>query len=278
MRIWQVLPLGPAGSRQSPYQLFSAFAGNPLLLSLDRLLPLGELENLPRFSEESVEFEEVVPWKTAALHRAFDRFQPDRDFDSFCINHAAWLDDFARFMALKDANGGVHWSAWDPKLEASTRDIAYHKFLQYEFFRQWRALKRYCAGRGIRMMGDLAIYLATGSADVWAHPELCRFDRVAGVPPDYFSATGQLWGNPPYRWDVLAKDGYRWWIERMRAALALFDLVRMDHFRGFEAFWEVPASAPTAIDGQWVKGPGAELLRALETALGRLPLVAENLG
>jgi len=278
MRIWQVLPLGPAGYGQSPYQLFSAFAGNPLLLSLDRLLPPGELENVPRFSEESVEFEEVVPWKIAALHRAFDRFHPDPDFDSFCTNHAAWLDDFAQFMALKDANGGVHWRAWDPKLEASTRDIAYHKFLQYEFFRQWHALKRYCAGRGIRMMGDLAIYLATDSADVWSHPELFRLDRVAGVPPDYFSATGQLWGNPPYRWDVLAKDGYRWWIERMRAALALFDLVRMDHFRGFEAFWEVPASASSAIDGQWVKGPGAELFRALETALGPLPLVAENLG
>jgi len=181
-------------------------------------------------------------------------------------------------MALKEANGGVEWGAWDPKLEAGPRDIAYHRFLQFEFFRQWHALKRYSAGRGIRMMGDIPIYLATDSADVWAQPELFRFDGVAGVPPDYFSAAGQLWGNPLYRWELLAKDGYRWWIERMRAALELFDLVRMDHFRGFEAFWEVPASETTAIHGQWVKGPGAELFRALETALGRLPLVAENLG
>jgi 4-alpha-glucanotransferase len=277
-RIWQVLPLGPTGYGESPYQLFSAFAGNPLLLSLDPLVPASELEDVPRFSEDTVEFEKVIPWKTALLERAFDAFRPDREFDDFSRAHAAWLDDFARFMAFKEANGGVEWSAWDPKVEAGTRDIAYHKFLQFQFFRQWNSLKVYCAGRGIRLMGDLPIYMATDSADVWAHPELFRFDGVAGVPPDYFSATGQLWGNPLYHWELLARDGYRWWIDRMRAALALFDLVRMDHFRGFEAFWEVPASETTATRGRWVKGPGAALFRALETALGRLPLVAENLG
>jgi len=277
-RIWQVLPLGPTGYGESPYQLFSAFAGNPLLLSLDQLVPATQLEDVPAFAEDTVEFERVIPWKTALLHRAFDAFQPDGEFDAFCCDNAAWLDDYARFMALKEANGGVEWSAWDPRFEASPRDIAYHKFLQFEFFRQWHALKRYCAGLGIRMMGDIPIYVATDSADVWAHTELFRFDAVAGVPPDYFSATGQLWGNPLYSWDLMANDAYRWWIERMRAALALFDLVRMDHFRGFEAFWEVPASETTAMHGQWVKGPGAELFRALEGALGRLPLVAENLG
>ena len=178
-RIWQVLPLGPTGYGESPYQLFSAFAGNPLLLSLDHLVPAGELEDVPRFSEERVEFEKVIPWKTALLHRAFDVFRPHEEFDLFCRDNAAWLDDYARFMALKQANGGVEWSAWSAKREAGPRDMAYHKFLQFEFYRQWHALKRYCAARGIRMMGDIPIYVATDSADVWAHPELFRFDAVA---------------------------------------------------------------------------------------------------
>jgi 4-alpha-glucanotransferase len=282
-RIWQVLPLGPTGYGESPYQLFSAFAGNPMLLSLERFVERGwlspqDLQEPPKFSDSAVEFERVIPWKTQVLHRAFDGFRSDVDFETFCRDRSWWLDDFARFMALKDANGGTHWRDWNPQTTASDRAVDYHRFLQFEFFRQWRDLKSYCAGLGIRMMGDIPIYMSHDSADVWAHPELFRLDAVSGVPPDYFSATGQLWGNPLYHWDRLASDGYRWWVERMQAALELFDLVRMDHFRGFEAFWEVPEGETTAVNGRWVKGPGPDLFRALESSLGSLPIVAENLG
>jgi len=276
--IWQVLPLGPTGYGESPYQLFSAFAGNPWILSLADLLPAEDLHDTPQFRTDAVDFERVIPWKTGRLRQAFDAFRADSEFETFCHQNAGWLDDFARFMALKEANHGVAWWLWDPTIAAAAREMQYHRFLQFEFSRQWKALKRYCAGRGIRLMGDLPIYVARDSADVWAHPELFRSDAVAGVPPDYFSATGQLWGNPLYHWDRLEADGYRWWIERMRAALDLFDLVRMDHFRGFEAFWEVPAAETTAIHGRWVKGPGAKLFRVLEKELGALPIVAENLG
>jgi 4-alpha-glucanotransferase len=282
-KIWQVLPLGPTGYGESPYQLFSAFAGNPLLLSLDRLVERGwlaeeALAGAPEFSPDTVEFERVVPWKNRMLRRAFERFRPDEEFTEFCRAESWWLDDFALFMALKDVNGGVEWSLWDSQISANAGDLEYHRFLQFEFFREWRDLKRYCSALGIRIMGDLPIYVSGDSADVWAHPELFRADAVSGVPPDYFSATGQLWGNPLYRWDRLSAEGYDWWVRRMRAALELFDLVRMDHFRGFEAFWEVPAGEKTAVNGRWVKGPGAELFRALEAALGSLPVVAENLG
>ncbi len=275
--LWQVLPLGPTGYGESPYQLFSAFAGNPLLISLDPPDPRG-------FSEDRVDFERVLPCKQALLRQAFQRFTPTPEFRAFTIQEAPWLEPYARFMALKDLHGGVAWTEWDPAARPDPRQIQYHQFLQFEFFRQWDALRRYCAGRGIRIMGDLPIYVAHDSADVWANRELFQLDAagrptaVAGVPPDYFSATGQLWGNPVYRWDRLAAGGYRWWIDRMRAALRMFDLVRMDHFRGFEAYWEVPASESTAVNGRWVKGPGAALFRALESAIGPLPIVAENLG
>jgi len=282
--IWQVLPLGPTGYGESPYQLFSAFAGNPWLLSLDRFVEQGwlherDLVAAPEFCADAVEFEKVIPWKHQILRRAFAAFRPDAQFAEFCSAQSWWLDDFSRFMALKEANGGVEWSRWDPRIAApGAHDVEFHRFLQFEFFRQWGELKRYCATLGIRMMGDIPIYVANDSADVWAHPELFRADAVAGVPPDYFSATGQLWGNPLYQWDCLQSDRYDWWVQRMRAALSWFDLVRMDHFRGFEAFWEVPAGEKTAEKGKWVKGPGASLFRALERALGRLPIVAENLG
>jgi 4-alpha-glucanotransferase len=282
-RVWQVLPLGPTGYGESPYQLFSAFAGNPLLLSLDTMVDHGwlsrrDLESAPGFSDDKVEFERVIPWKTALLRRAFDAFRPEADYEEFCRENAGWLDKFASFMALKEANGGTSWTCWDPDVKAGARGAEYQRFLQFEFFRQWRRLKAYCASLGIRIMGDIPIYVSHDSADAWAQPELFRFDAVSGVPPDYFSATGQLWGNPLYRWYRIAEDGYTWWIERMRAALALFDAVRMDHFRGFEAYWEVPAGAATAAAGKWVKGPGADLFRALRAALGPLPIVAENLG
>jgi 4-alpha-glucanotransferase len=282
-RIWQVLPLGPVGYGESPYQLFSAFAGNPLLVSVDGLIERGLLAEsdvgpVPRFSEDRVEFERVVPWKNALLRRAFENFRDHGELDEFAHANAHWLDAYAQFMALKEAHGGVMWTEWKAGAVPDARAVDFHRWVQVEFFREWCALKTYCGKRGIRLMGDIPIYVAHDSADVWAHPELFRDDAVAGVPPDYFSATGQLWGNPLYRWDRMAADRYRWWIERMRAALAMFDLVRMDHFRGFEAYWEVPADSTTAVNGKWVKGPGAELFCALEKVLGRLPIVAENLG
>jgi 4-alpha-glucanotransferase len=275
--VWQVLPLGPTGYGESPYQLFSAFAGNPLLISL-------ETAERPNFPEGPVDFERAIPWKQQLLRQAFDRFSPDAEFDTFTNANQEWLEPYAKFMALKDANGGVAWTEWSAGALPDSQAVEYHKFTQFEFFRQWDALRSYCAGLGIRLMGDVPIYVAHDSVDVWANPELFQLDEtgrplaVAGVPPDYFSSTGQLWGNPVYRWDRMAETGYIWWIARMRAAFRMFDLVRMDHFRGFEAYWEVPASEPTAVNGRWVKGPGSELFSALEAALGPLPIVAENLG
>jgi 4-alpha-glucanotransferase len=281
--VWQVLPLGPTGYGESPYQLFSAFAGNPLLLSLERLVERGwlrrsDLKGAPKFPEDTVAFQQVIPWKTGRLRMAFENFRPDPDFELFSHENAHWLDAYARYMALKEANGGIGWRNWDANVAPDPRHQQYHRFLQFEFFRQWSELKHYCARLGIRIMGDIPIYVADDSADAWAHPELFRFDAVSGVPPDYFSATGQLWGNPLYHWDRMAEDGFAWWVRRMRAALGLFDRVRMDHFRGFEAYWEVPAGETTAVNGRWVKGPGSELFRALQAALGPLPVVAENLG
>ncbi len=278
MLIWQVLPLGPTGYGESPYQLFSAFAGNPLLLSLEVLrdrgcLTAADLEDAPTFPAGRVDFERLIPWKWEVLRKAF-RCSREAEREAA----PPWLDEFARFMAMKRANGGVEWTKWDTRLEPDAEEVDFHRYLQLEFFRQWRALKEYCGRLGIAVMGDLPIYVAGDSADVWAHPELFRDDAVAGVPPDYFSATGQLWGNPLYQWDRMEADGYRWWIDRMSAALDLFDMVRIDHFRGFEAFWEVPAGARTAINGRWVKGPGSRLFRTLEATLGKMPVVAENLG
>lgn len=288
-RLWQVLPLGPVGYGESPYQLFSAFAGNPLLISPDILVERGWLEAADltaalSFAEASVDFERVIPWKTALLRKAFERFRThslaaDREeLAEFVSRHAVWLPSFARFMALKEANGGRMWSEWNNSAEPDPAAVEYHQFAQFEFFRQWCALKDYCGRLGIRIMGDLPIYIAADSADIWEHPQLFDFTAAAGVPPDYFSATGQLWGNPLYRWDKMKENGYRWWIERMRAALAMLDLVRIDHFRGFEAYWSVRAGEPTAEHGQWTKGPGADLFLALQNALGPLPVIAENLG
>jgi 4-alpha-glucanotransferase len=288
-RLWQVLPLGPVGYGESPYQLFSAFAGNPLLISPDILVKRGwlqasDLAGAPAFPCESVDFERVVPWKTTLLRKAFEAFRAhslpeDRnELAAFIKRHAGWLGPFSRFMALKEANGGRMWTEWDKNIKPDPAAEEYHQFIQFEFFHQWCALKEYCGGLGIRMMGDLPIYIATDSADAWEHPDQFDFTAVAGVPPDYFSATGQLWGNPLYRWDRMKKEGYRWWIDRMRAALSMFDEVRLDHFRGFEAYWAVPAGEPTAEHGKWIKGPGSDLFRVLQDALGPLPVVAENLG
>ena len=308
-RIWQVLPLGPTGYGDSPYQLFSAFAGNPLLISLDGLAADGllsreELAQTPEFPADEVDYGRVIRFKLPLLRAAYERFKTSgkerhkfEDFGDFRSLCDGWLGDYALFMAVKAAHGGeAVWSRWEPAIAARkpgalkewrarlAEEIEALEFAQYMFFRQWRSLHNYARERGIRMMGDLPIYVAHDSADVWANPDLFQLDAagdpgvMSGVPPDYFSATGQLWGNPIYRWDRMAQTGFRWWIDRLFAALAQVDIVRVDHFRGLEAYWEVPAGETTARNGRWVKGPGAALFEALEGALGKLPIVAENLG
>ncbi len=306
-KLWQVLPLNPTGYGDSPYQCFSAFAGNPMLLSLERLRDQGlleesELAQAAPFPEDFVDYGPVIKFKMAALGRAAQVFFADASradrtaFDRFCESASPWLDEYALFMACKDAHRGTMWTSWDAQIRKRdaqavnewskklARELEAYKYWQFEFFQQWEHLKSYCQQRGIGFMGDVPIYVAHDSADVWAHPDLFYLDDqgrptvVSGVPPDYFSATGQLWGNPIYRWDVLATSGYEWWIERFRASLALFDMVRLDHFRGFESYWEVPANETTAINGRWVKGPGEDFLLALQNAFGELPIVAENLG
>ncbi|MGC9950353.1 MAG: 4-alpha-glucanotransferase [Bryobacteraceae bacterium] len=305
-RIWQVLPLGPTGYGDSPYQLFSAFAGNPLLISIDQLaeerwLTGEELAAAPVFPADEVDYGRVIRCKLPLLRAAYARFKTSwknrDDFGDFRSLCDAWLGDYTLFMAVKAAHGGESvWSRWEPDIAARepealkawrarlADEIAALEFEQYMFFRQWRSLHNYARERGIRIMGDLPIYVAHDSADVWANPNLFQLDPagepavMSGVPPDYFSATGQLWGNPIYRWERMAETGFRWWIDRVHAALAQLDLIRLDHFRGLEAYWEVPAGETTARNGRWVKGPGAALFEALQRALGELPIVAENLG
>jgi 4-alpha-glucanotransferase len=269
-----------------------------MLISLERMVEQGSLdasalEGAPTFPEDTVDFERLVPWKTALLESAP---QGGAGFEEFCEANQHWLDDFALFVALKVHHGGVEWTKWEPG--ARDRDaealakwrqqlsapIAAQKFLQFVFYDQWRELREYARERGVRIMGDLPIYVSHDSADVWTNRKYFCLDAegnstaVSGVPPDYFSETGQLWGNPIYRWDALAKDGYGWWLDRFRATFAMVDMIRLDHFRGFEAYWEVPASESTAVNGKWVKGPGADLFRVAKAKLGDLPFVAENLG
>ena len=298
--LWQVLPLGPTGFGDSPYQCFSALAGNPLLISLDGLS--SGVYAAPDFCRERVDFERVIPWKMAALETAAGEFREGassaerRQFEEFCGENAGWLDDFALFMALKALDPTRVWTHWDEDIRLRDplalkrwrarleEPVMMQKFLQYAFFSQWSELRSYCGDRGVRIMGDLPIYVAHDSVDVWVNPQYFQLDEagiptaVAGVPPDYFSATGQLWGNPLYAWEALASDDYGWWVNRFRAVMKLVDVVRLDHFRGFEAYWEIAAGAQTAEGGRWVKGPGRELFRTLHEALGELPLVAENLG
>lgn len=305
--IWQVLPLGPTGYGDSPYQCFSAFAGNPLLLSLDTLVKRGylaaaDLGNRPMFPNDHVDFGRLIEWKLPLLRKAYDGFVGKADaadrqqYDAFCQAHDAWLDDFALFMALKQVHDYVMWTLWDKSyalrepaaLEQARREfhdeIECQKFIQFEFERQWAELKAHCGRNGIRLMGDVPIYVAQDSSDVWAQKDLFELQPdgkprvIAGVPPDYFSATGQCWGNPIYDWPAHAQQGYAWWIARFRRSLEMLDLIRLDHFRGFEAYYEIPGDATTAVNGKWVKGPGAPLFEALEAALGQLPIVAENLG
>jgi 4-alpha-glucanotransferase len=306
-RLWQVLPLGPTGYGDSPYQCFSAFAGNTLLISLDRLIEEGlfaegDLKVAP--TPDTVDFPAVIAHRQSIWPGVLDRFEaagssPLRDrFERFCVAQAHWLNDFALFMSVKAAHGHAAWTQWEADIahrdsaaiarwsDRCARDIEQHKLTQFLFFEQWQRVRQACHARSIQIMGDLPIFVAHDSADVWSRQELFRLDAdgnpevVAGVPPDYFSATGQLWGNPHYRWDELARTGYLWWVERFRALLTQVDAIRIDHFRGFEASWEVSARATTAVDGQWVKGPGAPLFEAVRSALRleQLPFVAENLG
>lgn len=289
LKIWQMLPVGPTGYGDSPYQCFSAFAGNGMLIHL------AGPDNT-NFPLRTVEFAHVLPYKRERLKQLFRAYKSNEHFDAFVKANSDWLPDYALFMALKDAHNGVEWTKWETG--AARRDptslatwstkladvIRMYQVEQFFFFTQFHALKTAAKERGIELMGDLPIYVAHDSADVWANPDCFMLDEAgeklvqAGVPPDYFSATGQCWGNPIYNWDVLKKTGYAWWIHRMRAAFQLFDSVRLDHFRGFEAYWEVPGDALTAEKGRWVKGPGADLFIVIEKALGTLPIVAENLG
>jgi 4-alpha-glucanotransferase len=288
-KLWCVLPLGPTGPENSPYECRSAFAGNSLLISPEQLVERGylsskDLRSTPRFSSSRVEFAAVRSYKELLLEKAFDGFSETRDYSRFDRENSWWLERFALFMALRDANDGVPWILFAPGVKADPRSIRFHKFVQYEFFRQWCALRKYCAERDVAIMGDLPFYLEHDSADVWSHPELFDLDAkgnsrtVGGVPPDYFSRDGQRWGTPTYRWDKLKETGFKWWVDRLRASLETFDLLRLDHFRGFESFWSIPASHSTARKGRWVKGPGARLFEAAQRKLGTLPLVAENLG
>jgi 4-alpha-glucanotransferase len=305
-RYWQILPLTAADYRYgcSPYNCMSAFAGNKYLVSPDMMVRSGflrhsDLRHAPHFANHIVEFPKVVQFKEHLFARAYARFADARHgagFARFCRENAAWLEDYALFVALKDHYKEVMWYKWPAPVK--NRDaqvlrvlrkslkpmVEREKFLQYIFAQQWGDLKGYCNAKGIEIIGDVPIYVDSNSVDVWVHPEIFKLDRngnpvcVSGVPPDYFSSDGQLWGNPVYRWNVLRKNGYKWWIARMGHNIHLFDHVRMDHFRGFVAYWQVPAGAKTARDGRWVRVPAAHFLRALSGKYGNLPIIAEDLG
>ncbi|MDQ6693942.1 MAG: 4-alpha-glucanotransferase [Chloroflexota bacterium] len=313
-KLWQILPLAPTGYGDSPYAAFSAFAGNPLLISPDTLVDEGLLEphdlrDLPNFPSDRVDYGTLIDWKMALLRGSYRRFvEKSRDgeaamqvvkveLDHFAAENAVWLDDYALFMALKGAHGGAAWSDWEeglalrrPESIAEWRlkladEIGFQHYIQYLFSKQWMRLKGYANTHDVKVIGDVPIFVAYDSSDVWANHDLFHLDEkgraivVAGVPPDYFSPKGQYWGNPLYRWETLAADGYGWWIERLRNAFRLYDIVRLDHFRGFAAHWEVPVNdEETAANGRWVKGPGVPLFRAIHEALGDLPIIAEDLG
>lgn len=311
-RLWQVLPLGPTGYEHSPYIMnFSSFAGNPLLISLEKLAEEGLLhsdELAPLESDADpayarVNFTRVIPHKYQFLRLAFQRFrdtlthQPNPNFEQFCQEQSWWLDDFVLFMALLEANDYKPWNQWDPavarrepaalqaKAEELQEEIQFQRFLQFKFFAQWSELRRYANEKNILIVGDVSIYVCHNSADVWADPGVFKLDPdtfepafMAGVPPDYFSATGQLWGNPVYDWDKMEQQDFSWWVARFKATLLYVDIVRIDHFRGFEAYWQVPGGETTAMNGEWIKGPDAKFFEVLQAAVGSLPVMAEDLG
>ena len=305
--IWQVLPLEPTGYGNSPYMALSAFAGNPLLIGLEGLLEKGwlnqsDLSPIPAFSVRKIDFAAVIPFRMRVLRRAAVNFFAQRqgkdaaDFGSFCDEQKLWLDDFAVFKSLDEHFGNLEWPDWDRDLAqrkpksvesamlALSDEIRFWKFTQWQFYRQWADVKKYANDRGIKIVGDIPIFVAHHSADVWSHPEFFFLDKhgrpkvVAGVPPDYFSETGQRWGNPLYRWEIMEKDNFRWWVERFRRTFLLVDIARLDHFRGFVEYWEIPATEKTAVKGRWVKGPQEKLFKAVQRRLGKLPIIAEDLG
>ena len=307
-QIWQILPIGPTGYGNSPYLSYSALAGNPLLISPEilqqqGLLTLESVQHPPDFPLDRVEFDWVIQTKMPLLRQASDRFksqastEENSEFNRFCNRHNDWLSDYALFMSLKAAHGGSGWNQWSPEIasrqpqamaEWATKladDIFFHKFVQYQFFCQWQNLKQYANEKGVRLFGDIPIYVAHDSVDVWAHRDIFRLDPetgeaalMAGVPPDYFSETGQLWGNPVYNWEELEKTDFKWWIRRVEAILEYVDIIRIDHFRGFQAYWAVPQGEDTAMNGTWLDAPGAKFFQLLEKKLGILPIVAEDLG
>ncbi|NPV37563.1 MAG: 4-alpha-glucanotransferase [Bacteroidales bacterium] len=304
-KIWQILPLGPTGYGDSPYQSFSTFAGNPLLIDFDPLvnkgwIPGAELHDAPG-NDKYVDFGAVIDFKFKKLWVAYQGFMEAASredkirLSEFCTNRH-WLHDYALFMELKNYHQGRPWYHWDAPFKFRHAEalqqfahehepaINFWKFLQFVFFSQWAEIKDYANQKGIQIIGDIPIFIAHDSADAWSNPEVFLFDEernpthVAGVPPDYFSETGQLWGNPLYNWDYLKKTNFRWWIERVKGNLALYNLIRIDHFRGFAAYWSVPYGETTAIHGQWIPAPGKELFESIRRELGNLPIIAEDLG
>ena len=304
---WQILPVGPPGAGDSPYTAYSTFAGSTLLISpedlvADGLLRASDLDGAPAFADGVADYDRARPWRDGLLRRAWEDFGKGasaswrKGLEAFNAAEAAWLDDWALYAALKESFGGAAWTAWPDEIRlrrpaalAKARETlapacAEHRFRQFLWFRQWTALKAYAAARRVKLLGDMPIFVAGDSCDAWASPDVFLLDAdrrptaVAGVPPDYFAKNGQFWGNPLYDWDALKRDGYAWWIRRARHAARLFDLTRLDHFRGFKAAWHIPAGAKTAREGRWFAGPGADFLAALRRAMGSLPFLAEDLG
>ncbi|MFH1194622.1 MAG: 4-alpha-glucanotransferase [bacterium] len=305
-KLWQVFPLGPTGYGDSPYQCFSAFAGNPLLISIDKLIEEGllssyDVSNIPQHDPHNVDFGAVIKFRYDLYRTAYNNYKNNgnnfsSDCGSFCEDNKDWLDDYALFMACKNYHGGVEWLKWDKEIalrqgsavkdwtEKLADEVSFQKFLQYNFYKQWTAVKKYANEKGIKIIGDMPIFIAYDSSDLWANKSIFTVDEngklefKAGVPPDYFSATGQMWGNPLYKWKVMAMDNYAWWIKRFSKLYEFVDIVRIDHFRGFEAYWEIPGDEPTAVNGRWVKAHGKQLFNVLKEKLGDAPILAEDLG
>lgn len=299
---WQILPLGHTSYGDSPYQCFSAFAGNPYFIDLDILKEKNLLKLEDYINEDYgenkkyVDYEKIFYIKNKILKKAYLNFKQSEEFERFKLDNSFWLQDYSMYMALKEKFNLMEWNKWDTKIkkrekielleykELLKEEIEYYNFLQYEFFHQWGNLKNYANKKGIKIIGDIPIYVASDSADVWSNPYMFKLDEnlnpkvVAGCPPDAFSATGQLWGNPIYNWEEMKKDNYNWWIKRIKENLRLYDIIRIDHFRGFESFWEIPYGDKTAINGKWIKGPGIELFNKVKEELGDIAVIAEDLG
>ena len=307
-KLWQIFPLGPTGYGDSPYQSFSSFAGNPYLIDFDLLIEahlLSEEDLRDIFfgdNEEHIDYGAIYNQKYPLLRKAYENFKSSDNnemkgsLENFKRENSSWLNDYSLYISLKNHFNGLPWNEWAQDIKNRedgamhhyrnelADDIEYHNFIQFLFFKQWGDVKRYANENGIKIIGDIPIFVAADSSDAWANPEIFLFDKerkpvkVAGVPPDYFSATGQLWGNPLYNWEKLRDTNYNWWVERVRANLSTCDIIRIDHFRGFEAYWAVPYGDDTAINGQWEPGPGIDLFNAIKSQLGELPIIAEDLG